>query len=177
MDWNIRKSWIWRIRGWKFLISRSIYYSSKCWCPYFFVFSIFETRDYTIRSGKNRPIASEIIDVKSSLMYNMLYIILKHFLRWFQKYKIDWNLLNFYEFLWRFMFWAVKMKIFDKNMKIRSCDVLFHSKSFAYDYAIGFVQKFYSWWHLAVKINFFQNFYKWRHNDRKWSKSSNSCTN
>ena len=44
------------------------------------VFCIFESRDYAIRPGKNLPIASEIIDVKLSLIYVMLYIIFKHFL-------------------------------------------------------------------------------------------------
>ena len=74
-----------------------------------------------------------------------------------------------------FMFWAVKMTIFYKNMAIWSCDALFHSKSIAFDNAIGFEQK--SMTTPSGRNDFFQKFYQWRHNDRKWSKSSNSCTN
>jgi len=66
-------------------------------------FLIFESRDWTIWSGKNLPIASEIINVKSSFMYSILYIICKHFLSWFQKYIIYWILLNP----------SIFMKIFD----------------------------------------------------------------
>jgi len=53
----------------------------------------------------------------------------------------------------------------------------FHGKSIAYNNEIGFVQKFYPWRHLAVTIKFFQKFYTCRQNDRKWSKTWNSCTN
>ena len=60
-----------------------------------------------------------------------------------------------HRFLWRFMFWAVKMTIFDKNMKVRSCDAFLHSKSIAYENSIGFALKLYHWRHLAMKIIFF----------------------
>ena len=48
----------------------------------FFLFSSHVTKQF------------ETIDVELNLMYSMLYIIWKHFFRWFQKYKIYWNLLN-----------------------------------------------------------------------------------
>ena len=84
----------------------------------------------------------------------MLYIILKHFLSWFQKCFI-------YEILSNP---SIFMKIYDlsgqndnfrQKIEIWSCDALFHSKSSADDDAIGFVQKFYPWRLLAVKNIFF----------------------
>ena len=102
-------------------------------------------------------------------MYSMLYIICKLFCAAFKNVKmmvICWT----HRFLWRFFIWAVQMTIFIKNIQNWSCDALFHSKSSAYDDAIGFVPKFHSWRHLASNVEF----HSWRHlasNVDSW----NSC--
>ena len=89
MDWNFRKSWIWRIRGGKFLIFRSIYYSSKYRCPYFFVFSTFKSRDYRIGPRKNLPIGFGTMIFKFTAITVVLYIIWKHVIHWVQKFLCD----------------------------------------------------------------------------------------
>ena len=117
-----------------------------------------------------------IVGVSLSLIYNMLYIILKHFLSWFQKCKICRTLLNPWIFMTIYVLRGQNDNFRQKNENLITWRII-SQKIKTYNNAIGFVQKFYPKWHLAVNINFFQKFYKWRHNDRKWSKSSNSCTN
>ena len=140
------------------------------------VFCIFESRDYAIRSGKNLPIASEIIDVELSLMYVMLYIILKHFLSWFQKcfiyeilsnpsifmkiYDLSGQNDNFRQKNWNLIMW----RIISQQIKCWwRCD--------------RFCPKILSMTTASGKNHFFQKLYKWRHIDRKSSNSTNSCTN
>ena len=125
---------------------------------------------------KNLPIASETIDVKLSLIYSMLYIIWKHFLCWFQKCKIYWNLLTLSIFR-RFIIWAVKMTIFDKKHKNLVMWPIISQQIKCLWRCERFFPKKLSMTTPSGENIFFQKFYKWRHNDRKWPKSSNSCTN
>ena len=84
-------------------------------------------------------------------------------------WKFD-ELIEFYEEL---SFSRSKWQFCSKKVTLWSCDALFQIKSSTCDLTIVFVQKFHSSRHLAAKIEIFKNFS--RHNDRKWSNSSNSC--
>ena len=69
-----------------------------------FSFFIFESHGYVIASGKNLPIGSETIFFEFIPMHGMLYIIFKHFLHWFQKYKVYGNWMNLSNFMKNYHF-------------------------------------------------------------------------
>jgi len=75
----------------------------------------------------------------------------------FKNVKCYWNLLNLSIFIAIYDS-SGQNDNFRQKHKIWSCDAVFHSKSSAYDDAIGFVHKFHSWRHLGINIENFQNF-------------------
>ena len=60
----------------------------------FFPFLSFESHGQYMKSGKNLPIGSGTIFLEFIPKHGMLYIICKHFSRWFQKCKVYRNLMN-----------------------------------------------------------------------------------
>ena len=107
-------------------------------------------------------------------MYGRLYIIRTHFLRLFQKYKSYKNWIDLSNFMMIYHFSGQNDDFAQKSQTMVMWRIIPKQMKYLLDHDS-----------FRTKISFmttpsgenwnFRKFYKWRHNDRKWSNSSNLC--